>query len=180
MFLVWTLWHSSYPDKVTVLTVFLLGILGSKSTRELKEFFLSSQVTPSNVGWAVPLGMWDPSRRTLSLCRPGFGQTHWPPAGPPPSSPTALPPCLCTPGTWPCGHPTLGLLGILPGGWPTPHSGRSAPVGGFCGRNSILLCEATAFTLIPLKCFAIYVRNMVRFIPDVIIFSRRSLNELIL
>lgn len=34
----WTLWNSSCPGKVIILLIFLLGILGSKSTRELKNF----------------------------------------------------------------------------------------------------------------------------------------------
>lgn len=44
----------------------------------------------------------------------------------------------------------------------------------------MLPCAVIAFTALSLKCFVIYVRNMVWFVPDVIALSHRFLNELIL
>lgn len=130
-----------------------LGILDSQSTRELKNFSFLSQVTPSPRGLTLPHSQ-----------PPGASQ---PPAGPPlPSlSPSSQP---GTPGTWRCGPFTLGLLGVLPGGRPTPHSRRSAPAGGLGGRDSLLLCAVRAIIVVPGKGFVIYVRSIVCYIPDAI------------
>lgn len=118
MFSAWTLWNSSCPDKITVLLIFLLGILGSKSTRELKNFSFLPKWHHPVWGSAVPLGMWGSILPSSQPLMPWL----WPDTPHPPHHPSAR-------HTWPRSRPALGSLGVLPGAWPVPHLGRSAPVG---------------------------------------------------
>lgn len=86
-FSAWTLWNSSCPDKVIILLIFLLGILGSKSTRELKNFSFLPKWHHPMWGSACSLGSVGVHLIFLS---DSFGQTCWPPARHPSSSPAPL------------------------------------------------------------------------------------------
>ena len=127
MFSAWTLWNSSCPDKVIILFIFLLGILGSESTRELKNFSFLPKWHHPMWGSAVPLGVWGSILPSSQPLMPWL----WPDTLAPCQAPLVLPstPLPGTPGTWPHSQLGLGSLGILPGAWPVPPSGRSAPVG---------------------------------------------------
>lgn len=175
MFSAWTLWNSSCPDKITVLLIFLLGILGSKSTRELKNFSFLPKWHHPVWGSAVPLGMWGSILPSSQPLMPWL----WPDTQTPYQTPLILPttPLPGTPGL------VVDLL------WARLAScrerGRSLIwegllLWGLAGRDRMLPCAVTAFTAPSLKCFVIYVRNMVWFVPDVTALSPRFLNELLL
>lgn len=118
--LAWTLWKGR-PDKGTVLIIFPLGTLYSdKPSRERKTFLFLPKWHPPMWGHQFPREYGGPSCPVLLSASWRLDSTRYTgcllaPLPPPP--PPLLP--ACAPGTWPGSHPTLGLLGILPGGWPT-------------------------------------------------------------
>lgn len=120
----WTLWNSSCPGKVIILLIFLLGILGSKSTRELKNFSFLPKWHHPMWGSACSLGS---VAVHLIFLSDSFGQTWLASC----QTPLILPstPLPGAAGTWPHSQPARGSLGMLPGVWPVPPSGRSAPAG---------------------------------------------------
>lgn len=139
-------------------------------------------MTSSNVGPSVSLGIWG-FRPVLSHSQPvmaWFYRTHWPRTSSCPPSPTVLPFSPHTPGTWPGSCPTLGLLGILPGGWP-PRSRSSAPIERFCGRNWVFLCAVTTISHPSETLGDLYGEyGLVYSWGNYLSSSSRSLNELIL